>query len=76
MPGIGSLLAAAGRARAISCGPRWSTPSGCLPFDDAPSVVAWVVTPAPGGSELRQDILHRTFGTVALAGGSPVLHQR
>jgi hypothetical protein len=71
MPGAGSLLAAGWQGTRDQLRSDLIESIGSLPFDDAPSVVAWVVTPKPDGSELRQDILHRTFGTVALSDRAP-----
>jgi hypothetical protein len=70
-PGVGSLLAAGWQCTRDQLRSDLVDAIGSLPFDDAPSVVAWAVTPKPDGSELRQDILHRTFGTLALTDRTP-----
>jgi hypothetical protein len=71
LPGVGSLLAAGWQGTRDQLRSELADTIGCMPFDEAPSVVAWVVTPTPDGSEVRQDILHRTFGTVALSDRAP-----
>ena len=75
LPGVGSLLAAGWQGTRDQLRSELADTIGCMPFDEAPSVVAWVVTPTPDGSELRQDILHRTFGTVALSIAPRVLRR-
>lgn len=71
MPGIGSLLAAGVQGTRDRLRTELVDTIGCMPFDDAPTVVAWVVTPVLGGSERGLDILHRSFGTVALSDRTP-----
>lgn len=70
-PGVGSLLAAGWHCTRDQLRSDLVDTIGCLLFEDAPSVVTWVVTPKPDGSDLRQDILHRTFGTLAVSDRAP-----
>lgn len=71
LPGVGSLLAAGWQVTRDELRSELADTTGCLPFDDAPSVVAWVVTPTPEGPVLSTDIYHRTFGTVSLSDRAP-----